>query len=112
MTAAAPSRAVLSRWMTETLNETIGTAPEKRCASGALYCQLLEAVNPQQRANLRLLSSRVGYVGAPIHGGLPSCFSRLHSTHLKSNMGNSTYSSKLLMVIGSLPTYNAGDSIV
>ena len=43
---AAPSRAMLSRWMTATLSEEIGNAPEKKCASGAIYCQLLEAVRP------------------------------------------------------------------
>ena len=46
MATAAPSRAVLSRWMTETLNEPIGTAPEKKCSNGVVYCQLLEAVRP------------------------------------------------------------------
>ena len=43
---AAPSRAVLSRWASELLNEPIGTAPEKKCTNGVIYCKLLEAVRP------------------------------------------------------------------
>ena len=46
MAATAPSRAVLSRWATETLGEPIGAAPEKKCANGVIYCQLLDALRP------------------------------------------------------------------
>ena len=43
---AAPSRAVLSRWLTSVTGETVGTQPEKKCANGVLYCQILESLRP------------------------------------------------------------------
>ena len=46
MTTAVPSRAVLSKWMTAVAGAPVGTAPEKKCSNGALYCQLLDSVKP------------------------------------------------------------------
>ena len=42
----APSRAVLSKWMTDVAGVHVGTAPEKQCANGALYCTLLDHIRP------------------------------------------------------------------
>jgi RP/EB family microtubule-associated protein len=45
MSAAKPSRPVLSRWASD-LGVPLSTNPEKQCASGAIYCQLFNLVRP------------------------------------------------------------------
>lgn len=42
-----PSRAAISNWVNETLEDVeVNSAPEKQCANGVLYCRLLDAVRP------------------------------------------------------------------
>jgi hypothetical protein len=89
MATIAPSRAVISRWLTEVAGEPIGTAPEKRCANGVLYCKLLDSVRPgvvnmakvnladsehASLANYRLLSAGLEKAGVtnPIDSALLS----------------------------------------
>ena len=85
---SAPSRAVLSRWMTDVAGVPVSGKPEKLCSNGALFCQLLEAVAPgslnlqkvnqtanaehQSLANYRILQSGLDKAGvtAPIDSSL------------------------------------------